>query len=266
LSPTAVDDATQEIDLRSHVDREGPAAGHRRRRWPYAVVALVVALVLAGGAAASPALDVDAVVVEGMSMGRTREVREQAGVHRGEAMVGLDGAAAASRIEELPWVRSATVRRSWPGRVVIEVRERTPVAALAGAGRWMLVDGDGRRLASVRQPPPGTVVVEGVGAQGEAGTRVDRRTAGAIELSRRLPPAVRFRLPRVQVDPDGRLDVSLRIEDERDALAVFGRPEQLRDKVLALATVLESVDLRGLSRIDLRMPGAPVLTRIPTGP
>jgi hypothetical protein len=77
---------------------------------------------------------------------------------------------------------------------------------------------------------------------------------------------VQLRLPRVQVDPDGRLDVVLRIEEDRDAVASFGRPEQLRDKVLALATVLESVDLRGLSRIDLRIPGAPVLTRIASGP
>ena len=75
-----------------------------------------------------------------------------------------------------------------------------------------------------------------------------------------------MRLPRVQVDPDGRLEVALRVEEERDAVAVLGRPEQLRDKLLSLATVLESVDLRGLSRIDLRIPGAPVLTRVASGP
>ena len=265
MSPSATDDATQPVELRPQVEDEGPARG-RRRRWPYAVVVLVLALVVAGGAAASPVLDVDAVVVEGVSRARAQEVRAEAGVRRGEAMVGLDGGAAASRVEDLPWVRTATVRRSWPDEVVIEVRERTPVAALAGAGRWMLVDGDGRRLAHVRRPPPDTVVVEGIGTEGEPGSRVDRRAAGAVELSRRLPPAVRFRVPRVTVDEDGRLDVRLRIEDERDAVAVFGRPEQLRDKVLALATVLESVDLRGLSRIDLRIPGAPVLTRIPTAP
>ena len=265
MSPTAVEDATQPIDLRPQVEGEGPRAG-RRRRWPYVVAAVLLVLVLAAGAAASPVLDVDELVVEGLPQARVQEVRDQAGISRGEAMVGLDAGAAASRIEELPWVRSASVRRSWPGRVVIEVAERTPVAALAGAGHWVLVDGDGRRLARVRRPPAGAVVVEGIGTTGEPGSRIDRRAAGAVELSRRLPPAVRFRLPRVAVDPDGRLDLRLRIEDERDAVAVFGRPEQLRDKVLALATVLESVDLRGLSRIDLRIPGAPVLTRIPTGP
>jgi cell division protein FtsQ len=266
LSPTAVDDATAPIDLRSQVEVEGSAPGGRRRWWLIAVGVLVSVLVVAGGAAVSPVLDVDRVVVRGAGGDRAGEVRERAGVRTGEAMVGLDGDAVASRVEELPWVRSAGVRRSWPGSVVVEVQERTPVAALAGTGRWLLVDQDGRRLAHVRRPPAGIVVVEGVGAQGEPGTRVERRVAAAVELGRRLPPAVRLRLPRVVVDADGRLDVLLRIEDERDAVAAFGRPEQLREKVLALATVLESVDLRGLSRIDLRIPGAPVLTRIPSGP
>ena len=256
------EDATAPLDLRPEVDGEGRA----RRWWPWAVAAVVGVLAVAAVAAVSPVLDVDDVVVRGVSGRRAAQVRDATDLHPGEAMVALDADRAASRVEDLPWVRTASVHRSWPGRVVVEVQERTPVAALAGAGRWLLVDGDGRRLARVRQPPAGVVAVEGVGAQGRPGSRVDRRTAGAVELSRRLPPALRFRLPRVQVDAEGRLELVLRIEDERDATASFGRPEQLRDKVLSLATVLESVDLRGLSKIDLRIPGAPVLTRIPTAP
>jgi cell division protein FtsQ len=227
---------------------------------------VVVALVVAAGAAVSPVLDVDTVAVQGVPGRRAAQVRERAAVRTGGALVAVDVGAVASRVEDLPWVRAVHVRRAWPSRVVIDVRERTPVAALAGTGRWMLVDGDGRRLARVRQLPPDVVTVEGLGAQGSPGTRVDRRAAGAVELSRRLPPAIRLRLPRVQVDPDGRLGVVLRIEKDRDAVADLGRPEKVRDKVLALATVLESVDLRGVSRIDLRIPGAPVLTRIPTAP
>ena len=256
------EDATGPIHLRPQVDGEG----RRRRWWPWAVAAVVGVLVVAAGAAISPALDVDDVVVQGVDGRRAAQVRAAADLGTGDAMVALDGGAVAARVEDLPWVRTASVRRSWPGRVVVEVQERAPVAALAGAGRWVLVDADGRRLARVRQPPGGVVAVEGVLAQGPTGSRVDRKAAGAIELSRRLPPAVRFRLPRVQVDTDGRLDLVLRIEGERDATATFGRPEDLRDKVLSLATVLESVDLRGLSKIDLRIPGAPVLTRIPTAP
>jgi cell division protein FtsQ len=255
-------DLTEPVDLRPQVEVEGA----RRRRWPWAVLALLVAIALTGLAAASPLLDVDDIVVEGTERTAVDEVLARSGLRTGESMLALPAGGAADRVEELPWVRSATVRRDWPGRVVVEVEERTPVAALAGGGRWLLVDEDGRRLARVHRPPGGVVTIEGVGAQGEPGTPVDDRAAGAVEVGRRLTPALRMRLPRVQVDPDGRLEVLLRVDEERDAVAVLGRPEGLRDKLLSLATVLESVDLRGLSRIDLRIPGAPVLTRVASGP
>jgi cell division protein FtsQ len=230
------------------------------------VLAVLVVIALAGMTAASPLLNVDRIVVRGAERTPVEEVRERSGLRTGESMLAVPAGPAADRIEELPWVRSVEVRRDWPGRVVVEVEERTPVAALVGGGRWLLVDGDGRTLARVRKPPGDVVTIDGVGARGDPGTRVDDRAAGAVEVSRRLPPALRMRLPRIQVDPDGRLEVALRVEEERDAVAVLGRPEDLRDKLLSLATVLESVDLRGLSRIDLRIPGAPVLTRVASGP
>jgi cell division protein FtsQ len=256
------EDRTEPIDLRPRLEVEGSG----RRRWPWAVLAVLVAIALTGITAASPLLNVDQIVVRGAERTPADEVRDLSGLRTGESMLAVPAGAAADRVEELPWVRSVDVRRDWPGRVVVEVEERTPVAAFAGAGRWLLVDGDGRRLAVVRRPPADVVLIDGVGAQGDPGTEVDERAAGAVEVSRRLPPALRMRLPRLQVDPEGRLEVALRVEEERDAVAVLGRPEQLRDKLLSLSTVLESVDLRGLSRIDLRIPGAPVLTRVASGP
>jgi cell division protein FtsQ len=255
------EDRTEPVDLRPRLEVEGS-----RRWWPWAVLGVLVVIALAGITAASPLFNVDRIVVRGAERTPVDQVRERSGLRTGESMLAVPAGAAADRVEELPWVRSVTVKRDWPGRVVVEVEERTPVAALAGSGRWLLVDGDGRRLARVRQPPGDVVMIEGVGATGDPGTRVDDRAAGAVEVSRRLPPAMRMRLPRVQVDPEGRLEVALRVEEERDAVAVLGRPEDLRDKLLSLATVLESVDLRGLSRIDLRIPGAPVLTRVASGP
>jgi cell division protein FtsQ len=256
------EDLTEPIDLHPRLEVEGS----RRRRWPWIVFAVLAAIALVGITSASPLLDVDRIVVRGAERTPVDEVRARSGLRTGEAMLAVPAGSAADRVEELPWVRSATVRRDWPGRVVVEVEEREPVAALAGGGRWLLVDEDGRGLARVRRPPAGVVIIDGVGSQGDPGTEVDDKAAGAVEVGRRLTPALRMRLPRVQVDADGRLEVALRVEEERDAVAVLGRPEQLRDKLLSLATVLDSVDLRGLSRIDLRIPGAPVLTRVASGP
>ena len=47
-------------------------------------------------------------------------------------------------IREVPWVREASVARVWPNRVIVRVKERTPVAFVRlNASRFGLIDGDG---------------------------------------------------------------------------------------------------------------------------
>jgi hypothetical protein len=43
-------------------------------------------------------------------------------------------------------------------------------------------------------------------------------------------------------------------------MVTFGTAEDLDAKLLALHTVLQRVDLKGVTGIDLRLPAAPVLT------
>ena len=75
-------------------------------------------------------------------------MRGAAGIGRGQPMVDLDAAGAARRVEALPWVASASVHRSWPGTVRVDVVERVPaVAEPLQAGGFRLVDGEGRAIA-----------------------------------------------------------------------------------------------------------------------
>ena len=47
-------------------------------------------------------------------------------------------------IREVPWVREASVARVWPNRVIVRVKERTPVAFVRlNASRFGLIDADG---------------------------------------------------------------------------------------------------------------------------
>lgn len=50
------------------------------------------------------------------------------------------------KIESLPWVRSATLARSFPNRLTVQIVERVPIAFLNAGGRVKLIDEDGVAL------------------------------------------------------------------------------------------------------------------------
>ncbi len=46
-------------------------------------------------------------------------------------------------VESIPWVRSASMTRAYPHRVIVRITERVPVAFVSVGGRLNLVDGEG---------------------------------------------------------------------------------------------------------------------------
>jgi len=65
------------------------------------------------------------------------------------------------RLEKLPWLRSATVRLDLPGRIVVEVIEREPIA-LVYVNDFFLMDTEGRLFATTRvEQFPGLFLVTG---------------------------------------------------------------------------------------------------------
>lgn len=236
------------------------AARHRLHR--VLALGVILTVVLAGGgAAASPLLDVDRVEVVGAEQTGAAQVRQAADIGTGEAMVALDGDAAVDRVEDLPWVRRAAVSRSWPGTVVVQVEERRPVAAVGlRGGGWMLVDATGRSLGQVEQLEPLIVELGGVAPATRPGRLLEARARAPLDLVERLTPALRLQLPVVRLTSDGELTARVLLPNGR-AAALFGSADSLDAKVLALATLLSTVDIQGVRRIDLRDPSTPILTR-----
>jgi cell division protein FtsQ len=92
----------------------------------------------------SKLLVVRSVVVTGTHLVPRSEVLAVADVQPGTPLIRVNTAQVAARVDTIALVRSAQVTKSWPDRVVITVRERTPaVAVTAPGGGFDLVDGDG---------------------------------------------------------------------------------------------------------------------------
>jgi hypothetical protein len=94
---------------------------------------------------ASERLRVGKVEVRGSHFLSEGEVRELLGPAVGENILGLDIQALKGRLRSSPWVAEATVARTLPDTLRVEIRERAPLA-LAELDRLYLMDGDGSLL------------------------------------------------------------------------------------------------------------------------
>jgi cell division protein FtsQ len=122
-------------------------SGHVLHSWRVAFYGLALAG-LAGFAAwalfGSQLLAVRSVVVTGTHLVPASEVLAIAGVEPGTPLIRLNTGQVAARVDTIRQVRDAQVTRSWPDRVVIAVRERTPALAVpAPGGGFDLVDATG---------------------------------------------------------------------------------------------------------------------------
>lgn len=243
------------IDPRLRDRRIEVARGQGRRRLRIALgVAIVVVVALVGvGLTQSPVLDVDQVQVQGATASDADDVRTVAGIGTASPMVSVDTSGAADRVEALAWVDSATVTRSWPGTVVIEVVERTPVAIVGSGSQAVLVDAQGRVLG-----PAGEVegLVHVSGSTADPGEQLDDERAGLLAVVDELPADLRREVAAATVDDQ---EITFVLTDEIEVQ--WGTGAQSSAKADALAVLLDQADRDTIDTINVSVPRATTLTR-----
>jgi cell division protein FtsQ len=172
-------------------------------------------------------------------------------------MTDLDLGRARDGVLLLPWVKTVSISKQWPGTVKVSVVERNAVAAApAAAGGYVLVDAEGRLLEAVPAPPAGVAVLVDVAPAGAAGGVLDPSAGATLAVARALPKELVPQVAGVVATADG---VALRLAVGGSVR--LGGTDGLGPKLLAVATFLAQVDLTGLCTLDVRVPSAPSLTR-----
>jgi cell division protein FtsQ len=138
------------------------------------------------------------------------EVLAAAGVEPGTPLIWVNTAQVAARVDTIRQVGSALVRRSWPDRVVIVVRERTAALALtAPGGGYDLVDSGGVIVQWAASRPADLPIYPT--AASVSSLRGDPDLAAVAAVLGELPPWLRHSVASVTApDPD---QVTLRLAD-----------------------------------------------------
>ena len=242
------------------------AEGRRRRRWLLMVVGTVACLACAWGVSRTQFLDVDRIVVQGLTGADRIAVLHAAELDRGLSMIDIDSGYAAMAIEALPWVASADVRRRWPSMIEVDVEPRVPVAVTpGGAGLIALVDAygyvigrqsetDERRpvdiLApgSLRSVPVDGLPLIAVPFKGQVG-EVHRDAGAGLSVVAALPDDLRPWVEAVTVTSEWGVGLAL----VGGASVTFSEADMLDHKIVALRSMLAGVKLDCIVSMNIIM-------------
>jgi cell division protein FtsQ len=227
-----------------------PLASRRRLRWLRTRARTIVLVVLAGVVVVmslyavylSSWLAAGKVDLTGVGLAEKGRVMRVARVPLGTPLARIDLDAIKARVENLAFVESASVSRSWPHAIAIKVTQRTPVAVVdRGSGlqeldRFGVVFG--RRAAAGRLPL--------IHADATLGSDA---LAGAGQVAGSLPPALNHRVRYVEIKSADDIELLLR----NGQRVLWGSPTDSDQK----AEVAQVLLRKKVTLVDVSVPGRP---------
>jgi cell division protein FtsQ len=216
-------------------------------------------------ASSSLGFRVTEVFVIGRKETRHEDLSNAISLHRDEPMFGFSIAEIQSRLEMLPWVKSAQVERRLPDMVWVRIVERRPIAVWQLRDRSVLIDREGVALsAQVTSRFNALPMVVGEDAPQHAASLLDL-LASEPELFQKIYAAVRVGGRRWNLRFSNGVDVQMPESGIDKAWARLAKLEQ-EHRLLDRATL--RIDMREPDRLRLLPAGdipPPPPRRIPDG-
>ena len=175
----------------------------------------------------------------------------------GEPILLVDTLAAERRLEQIPWIERAIVTTDFPHSVLIDVRERQPLAAFQGSidGKYRIVDREGRVLDVLDGRPADYMLITGQAPDVERGALAGAPWASAAQMVAALPAEIRELTTSASVDA-GTGDLGLVLQPGIDVrLGGFAG----LDAKLARLLQLVRDGLLGIVGIDVSTPEVSVI-------
>ncbi|MGW0546527.1 cell division protein FtsQ/DivIB [Streptomyces altiplanensis] len=237
----------------------GPSGG--RFRLPgrgVLILSLVLAVVLTAGGIwvlyGSSWLRVERVEPSGTQVLTPDEVLAAAAVPVGAPLISVDTDAIEDRLRrKLPRIDSVEVIRSWPHGIGLKVTERKPVLLIEKGAKFVEVDDESVRFATVAKAPEGVPLLELASGRSPSLRRfgADRLLSEAVRVMGDLPESVARDTLAVQA---GSYD-SITLKLTGDRTVVWGSAEQGAAKARTLKALMKAAPEAG--RFNVSAPTAP---------
>jgi cell division protein FtsQ len=122
----------------------------------------------AQGRFAAAGLAIDEISISGQTLTSEQAIFDALGIEPHTSTVSFDVEAARQRIADLPAIDSVTVRKTYPGDVIVTVTEKQPVARWRVDGITFVVDETGEQIGEDRGAYADLPLVVGDGANDDA--------------------------------------------------------------------------------------------------
>lgn len=211
----------------------------------------------------SPFFGVSQVTVKGISLVGEEEIIRLSGIRSGENLWRLDTQRVKQQLLFHPQVEDVEIRREWPSEVLLEIKERKPIAVVSQGSSFILIDQRGiflRKVDSIHGIPlpmiTGLPIPVNIGP-GQA-IEVDG-LASALQVCMELNSSVLLRIGEINVASGNRL-----VLYSGDGIEIrFGTPDDISQKGEVLKDILGEVARNGSAKkiqyIDISSVKSPVI-------
>lgn len=208
----------------------------------------------------SPFFSARTIWVQGSPYLSKQQVLSVAQVSEATPLFDVNPGHVSALLERDPWIEKATVSVLWPSKILIRVREAKPVGFLQLTnGSDVIVGSNGKVLSS---PPaasglPRFVLPSGLSPQKASAERLPSSLLTEDEIMTAMPNSLTGYVKNIHYL--NALGAELVLQNGTDV--VFGNSFNLREKWIALATMITKTNINKDREIDLRDPNLPVVTQ-----
>ncbi|MFT3854846.1 MAG: FtsQ-type POTRA domain-containing protein [Ilumatobacteraceae bacterium] len=234
--------AAPNIDPRLRARRQAvhKAASRRRLLWAAVAAGIVLVVVAIVATLASPLFDVRTIDVQGNQYTDQALIEQVRNDLRGEPVLLVDTQKIERQLEANPWVESARVSTDFPHHVLVDIRERKPVATYVGSdGMYRVIDRNGRVLTVLGGRPIDYVLLTGSAPDSEPGQFAGAAFAAGAQLALALPDEIRTITTSIGVDATtNELSLELDAPEAKGVHVRLGTVSGIEDKLARLVMVV----------------------------